>query len=376
MFRFGPVARCLFGAIVASTVAPGMGSAKPLFQKNQLQMVNCKLHGQVLDFTRNHGHDHRLWSAALCSKRDLYVYLPPGYDGVKPFPLLIWLHGFSQDEQSFLSFAPIFDEAIASGKFPPVVLAIPDGSIRGKTSMINAGSFFLNSNAGRFEDFIMSDVWPFLFENFALRPEREAHAFAGASMGGFSAFNLGIKHRDQVGVVAGILPLLNLRYADCHGRRFANFDPDCQGWVECYRPFAYSGRIMHIIPVFQARAMRPLTTRPPARDYISSENPIEMLHAWNVQTGELAMWVGYGTRDAFNVDAQSEGFIWHAQQRGIVVDASVICRGAHDRITAKKLFAPLSQWLGQRLGPYAPSASIILSAPNPESRAPSPPVLK
>jgi hypothetical protein len=158
---------------------------------------------------------------------------------------------------------------------------------------------------------------------------------------------------------------LNLRYADCHGKRFADFDADCQGWVEHYRPFAYSGRIMHVIPVFQGRAMRPLAPRKEMRDYISAENPVEMLNCYGVQPGELAMWVGYGTRDGFNVDAQSESFIFHAQERGICVAASIIPGGAHDRITAKKLFAPLSQWLGQQLSPYAPCCypTVPIAAP-------------
>lgn len=359
---------CLFMAFVASFV-----SARPLsfFKKNELQVVNSKLQGRILDFTQNHGCDRRIWSNALCSKRDVYVYLPPGYDGVKQFPLLIWLHGFSQDEESFLGFATIFDQAIVSGKFPPVVLVIPDGSIRGQPTPLNAGSFFLNSRAGNFEDYLMMDLWHFLCENFAIRPEKEAHALAGASMGGFSAFNLGIKYRDRFGVIAGILPLVNLRYSDCRGRRFADFDPNCQGWVERYRPMAYSGRIMHVIPVFQGRAMRPLAPRKEMRDFISAENPVEMLLCYDVQPGELAMWVGYGTRDSFNVDAQSESFIWHAQERGISVKASIIPGGAHDRITAKKLFPPLAQWLGQQLGPYAPCCYPALPITAPQ-HAPAP----
>jgi len=363
-----------FVACLILLATPAMSSAgflSRLFPKD-LEKLNRKLCGRILDFTHNHGKDHRNWSPSVCGQRDLYVYLPPGYDGIKKFPLLIWLHGFSQDEETFLQFAPMFDRAIVNGKFPPVILAVPDGSIRERPTPFNAGSFYLNSKAGRFEDLIMNDVWEFLFANFAIRPERQSHAFVGASMGGFSAFNLGIKHHERVGVVAGLLPLLNLRYADCLGRRFHDFDPACQGWVEKYRPLSYSGKIMHFIPVLTGRAMRPLANRNEMRDYIASENPIEMLNCYDIKPGDLTMWVGYGTRDDFNVDAQVEGFIWHAQQRGVHVDSSVICNGRHDRITAQKLFPMLSEWLGARLGPYAPCCypTVPITAP-PEPAAKS-----
>jgi len=32
----------------------------------------------------------------------MYVYVPPGFDCNKRYPLIIWLHGFAQDEHSFL----------------------------------------------------------------------------------------------------------------------------------------------------------------------------------------------------------------------------------------------------------------------------------
>src|SRR4029077_256604 len=117
------------------------------------------------------------------------------YSPHKQYPLVIYLHGFGQDEESFLKFVKLFDTDMACGRLPPLVIAAPDGSIRGKPSLLNAGSFYVNSRAGRFEDYVIIDVWNFVHERYSIRPEREAHAFVGGSMGGFAAFNLGIKHR-------------------------------------------------------------------------------------------------------------------------------------------------------------------------------------
>src|ERR1022692_2110852 len=87
----------MVGLLLTGRPAYGIGL------NGELQRVNRSIRGQVLDFTNNHGHDRRIWSAALGAKRDLYVYLPPGYDGVKKYPLVIFLHGASQDEQVFLT---------------------------------------------------------------------------------------------------------------------------------------------------------------------------------------------------------------------------------------------------------------------------------
>ena len=44
-------------------------------------------------------------------------------------------------------------------------------------------------------------LWGFLQRSFAINPARGAHVIAGGSMGGFSAYNLGFKYRDQFGTI-------------------------------------------------------------------------------------------------------------------------------------------------------------------------------
>jgi enterochelin esterase-like enzyme len=193
--------------------------ANGIFGQGELERVNRCLRGQVLDFTYNHGKDRRIWSQALCAKRDLYVYLPPGYDPSKKYMLAIFLHGAGQDEQFFLkSVVKDFDQAIVDGKIPPVIIAAPDGAMKGRPTYFNLATFFANSDAGRYEDYLMQDVWNFLMTNFPIRPEREAHALLGVSMGGSAAFTQAIKHKDKVKIAMGVMPALNLRWVDCFGR--------------------------------------------------------------------------------------------------------------------------------------------------------------
>jgi S-formylglutathione hydrolase FrmB len=320
-----------------------------------LAAVNCRLKGRVLDFTHNHGADHRIWSSALHQYRDLYVYVPPGFECHKRYPILLWLHGLAVDEQSFLTehIAELFDRAIVCGQIPPLIIAVPDGSITGRANILSPGSFFINSEAGQFEDYLIDDVWPFLMTHFPIRPEREAHAVGGTSMGGYGAYHLALKHQDMFRVVLGIFPPLNLRWVNCRGRYMANFDPYCWGWrTSVNRGREVIGRFYAgLITVRVRRLLYPLF--PPGPDSVaklSRENPIEMIDRFHLQPGVLAMFVGYGGRDEFNIDAQVESFLFRACcQRGLKVTVAYDPKGHHDLATAMRLAPSALRWLGEQL---------------------------
>lgn len=320
--------------------------------------VPCGLHGQLIDFTHNHGRDNRIVAPSLCQKRDLYVYLPPCYDPQKQYPLIYWMHGYGQDEQSFADdlLRPI-DNAIANGHLPPVIIAAVDGSLEGEPSRFSPGSFFVNSNAGRFEDYLMGDLWDFMHKNFPIRPEPEAHVLAGASMGGGAAFNQGIKHRDRVKVVVGIFPPVNTRWLNCRCDYMANFHPNCWGWrtdfsdhyevVGSFYGGLYKVRLKQLIDPLYGRG-RDVAAR------VSAENPIENLERYGVKPGELEMYVAYGGQDEFNLDAQVESFVYRSRQLGLDVAVVKDPCGKHDRETALKLLPATLDWLRPRLAPYAP----------------------
>jgi S-formylglutathione hydrolase FrmB len=347
----------LIVVLTGLTSAPVQG--QNLFLRGELERTNRKIAGHVDDYTNNHGADHRIWSEALHSCRDLYVYLPPGYDPNKQYPLIVWLHGFAQDEQSFLSDVVVkLDQAMACGQLPRAIVAAPDGSLNDARCLFNAGSFFLNTKAGAFEDFLMSDVWNFLFGHYPLRPEPEAHVIAGVSMGGGAAFNKCIKYPDRFKVVVGIFPPVNLRWENCRGRYMANFDPSCWGWREDFqRPLEPVGRFYFGLVTIRLRQVyAPLFGRrdPSAVERISQENPIEMLDAYDVREGQREMFIAYGGKDQFNIDAQVESFLYVAKQRGLTIAVSYDPHGRHNRATAYRLLPDVFAWLSPRLAPYAP----------------------
>lgn len=323
---------------------------------DRLVAINCKLKGRVLDYTFNHGTDNRIYSPALDEKRDMYVYLPPGYDPRLAYPLMFLLHGIGLDESSFLGGVDLIDDAMACGNLTPTIVVAPDGSLRGKPTMLNGGSFWVNSRAGRFEDYVMQDVWCFMHTHFAIRPERDAHVMTGASMGGFGAYNLSIKYRDRIGVVAGIFPPLNLRYLDCRGRYFSAFDPNCLGWRTKYQPFRPVARYAHgLITIRERRLIAPLYGRDRhAMDRIALENPVEMLDLYSVKPGELQMFVAYVGRDAFNIEPQVDSFLYIARSKGFTVSTVFDPEGRHNMVSGRKLLPSLLAWLAPRLEPYPP----------------------
>ena len=208
----------------------------------------------------------------------------------------------------------------------------------------------------------MQDVWSFVHRRFCIRPEREAHALVGGSMGGFAAYNLGIKYRASIANVAGILPPLNLRYMDCHGRNFSNFDPDCLGWQEHFRPLKPVARFYHVIPVRERRLTMPLYGRHvDAMDAVSEQNPVEMLFTYDVRPGELEMFVGYAGRDEFNIGAQVESFLYFARLRGLEVTSVYHPNGKHSVASAETFAPDLFCWLKPRLCPYAPCSDCTLN---------------
>jgi S-formylglutathione hydrolase FrmB len=202
----------------------------------------------------------------------------------------------------------------------------------------------------------MQDVWDFLFKNYPLRPEREAHVITGASLGGAAAFNKAIKFRERFRIVVGIYPPLNLRWLDCRGHYMGNFDPDCWGWRENYdRGHEVVGRF-GLVAIRQRRLVHPLYGRhnPDTCAHVAAENPIEMLDAYDVREGQLSMYVAYGGKDEFNVDAQVESFLYRARERGLTVTVAYDPHGRHNSTTALKFLPGVLEWLRPQLAPYAP----------------------
>ncbi len=339
-------------SLIVSVGAIGVGFGQhptPFFGKLQFERVNRGLHGTVQDFTKNHGKDRRIFSPAMGEKRDMYVYLPPGYDPSKSYPLAIFLHGAAQDEEFFFqSQVDRFDQAIADGKLNPVVIVAPDGSMNGQARLYHPATFWTNSKAGRFEDYVMDDVYDFVTKNYSIRPEREYHALIGPSIGGSASFALGIKHRDRFKVAIAFMPLLNTRYVDSHGRYQGKFEPETWSYRSKIKYMEPLGRLRLVVLRF-GTLYRPLFgPGNQALDGLSSINPIELMEATDLKPNEMDLYISYGGKDEFHIPNQVKSFLEVANSRGIKISVDYDPNGRHSLESGNRAIPKAIQWVQER----------------------------
>jgi hypothetical protein len=329
-----------------------------LFDLVNLDHLNRKLRGRVIDFTQNHGGDRRIYSAVLGRPRDLYVYLPPGYNPRVAYPLILFLHGADIDEHDFLDPGDLkaLDWMISEGQIPAVVIAAPDGTYEGKNRVTSTHSLWVNGLGGRFEDHIVTEVVPFVMQTYSIRPEREAHALLGISAGGFGAMAIALRYRNFFGTVATVAGPLNMRYDNCQGRYGDDFNP------ATYRERTVYDREMLIARFyFGLLGMRVKTylepVYGPGPDMIAKvahDNPADLLASTDLHNGSLNMYISYPAWDNFNFDAQCQSFVWLASQRGVAVDVVVDPRGRHNLSCIERAEPPAYLWLGRHVLPSAP----------------------
>jgi S-formylglutathione hydrolase FrmB len=343
-----PVIAVLIGLAVVSTARAQV----PDFI--DIDRVNQRLAGAVIDYTNNHGRDQRIFSPILGMPRDLYVYVPPGYDPQRAYPLIVFLHMANQDEHFLLH--PILigalDSLILAGKVPPVVVAAPDGVLGNASFLRKHHSLFINGPNGRFEDHVLYEVLPFLMTKFSIRPEREAHALLGISGGAYGAMGIAIEHREYFGAVAALAGALNLRYYNADERYFEDFDPATYRWKTRYVPNEVIGKYYHgLLQLRAKRFMAPPFGEGDIEPLLARTNPADRLFTSNIQPGELAIYVNYGGRDNFNFDAQVESFAWLAGTKGIAVTLDRDPKGTHSFRYLKDNMGRAIIWLGQHILP-------------------------
>lgn len=140
------------------------------------------------------------------ARRQLPVYLPPGYDSnnTRRYPSAYVLSGFTSRGQTLLNDAwgdetlpQRLDRLIAEGRMQPMVVAMPDCLTR------IGGSQYINSGAtGRYEDYLIEELVPFVDTCFRTRAERNYRAVLGKSSGGYGAVIQAMRHPEVFGLAA------------------------------------------------------------------------------------------------------------------------------------------------------------------------------
>lgn len=138
------------------------------------------------------------------------VYLPPSYSSHphRRYPVVYLLHGFGADDRAFIAGAyqnldirVSMDSLVRAGLVREMIIVTPNARNRFD------GSFYSNSPAtGNWEDFVVSDLIPFIDSHFRTIARRSARGVAGHSMGGFGALLLAARHPELFSVVYALSP--------------------------------------------------------------------------------------------------------------------------------------------------------------------------
>ncbi|WZO97399.1 alpha/beta hydrolase-fold protein [Isosphaeraceae bacterium EP7] len=341
-------------ALLAATASPARAQ---LFEPIGLDHLNGKLCGRVVDYTSNHGADRRLVSNVLGGPRDLYVYLPPGYNPALSYPLIVLLHSADVDEHGLLDPVVLkqLDRMMDRGELGPAIIAAPDGTYEGKNRLNATHSFWINGLGGRFEDHLIDEVVPFLVRTYPIRPEARAHALLGISAGGYGAMAIALRHRDLFGVVATLAGPLNMLYNTCDDRYGDDFDPATFRERNQYDPEMVIARYYHgFLTRRVKRYVGPVYgSGPDVLSRIAHDNPYDLINRTDLRPGQLEIYVNFPGRDNYNFDAQARSFAWLAASRGIAVDLTENPEAHHDLRYFRAAQIPAYRWLGTHLLPPA-----------------------
>jgi S-formylglutathione hydrolase FrmB len=132
------------------------------------------------------------------------AYLPASFDQDKTrqFPVLYYLHGLGDNEQSLLNMGgwDLIDDLRRQGKIGDFIVLAPNGG----------HTFFLNSADGklRYEDFLTKEFMPQMEKKYRVEAGRVTRGITGVSMGGFGALHLAFKYPALFAAVSAQMPAL------------------------------------------------------------------------------------------------------------------------------------------------------------------------
>jgi len=132
------------------------------------------------------------------------AFLPASFDQdrTRRYPVLYYLHGLGDNEQSLLNFGgwDVVSELRSKGKVGDFVILAPSGG----------HTFYLNSENGklRYEDFLVKEFMPEMETKYRALGTPATRGITGVSMGGYGALRLAFKYPEEFAAVSAQMPAL------------------------------------------------------------------------------------------------------------------------------------------------------------------------
>ena len=143
------------------------------------------------------------------SERDLFVYLPRGYEeSDRRYPTAYLLHAYGDTAEGLVTpatdgqrWAPpiedVLDPVFGRMGAPPMIVVIPEGNSRW-----GCGQWVDSPVTGRFEQYVLKDVVAFVDAHHRTVPDSLSRGVFGFSSGGFGAWNLASRNPEVFGAMA------------------------------------------------------------------------------------------------------------------------------------------------------------------------------
>lgn len=133
-------------------------------------------------------------SKKLKSDRPLSIYLPHRYNPGLRYPLIIVNDGFAYLEHG--NMVNVLDNMIYSSQMiPSIVVFVPP---------VDRTPEYLEKDKGKYTDFIVEELMPWLDEKYALINEPNVNVIMGSSLGGNISLWIAMKHPEVFGKVAAL----------------------------------------------------------------------------------------------------------------------------------------------------------------------------
>ena len=124
-----------------------------------------------------------------------YVYLPPGFDPARRYPVVYLLHGMPGSPSEYLGGADLPDwagTAIESAAVRPFIAVIPAAG---------DDPHYNGEWAGPWERAVVHDLVPWIDAHLPTIATPAGRVLAGLSAGGFGAVDIGVRHPDVFGTL-------------------------------------------------------------------------------------------------------------------------------------------------------------------------------
>ena len=136
------------------------------------------------------GQSAQTFHSAALGRTMRYQVAVPSNAGAKRFPVVYLLHGHTGRETDWFSHSSAAEVADRLG----LVVVTPDG----------ANSWYINTPAERWEDYITRDLIQEVESRWPVRPGRASRAVAGLSMGGYGAMNIALRRPEVFALAASM----------------------------------------------------------------------------------------------------------------------------------------------------------------------------